>query len=61
MMVFPIILIALMFYWFSTSGHHTSKGVPARNSIDILRERYARGEIEYQEFEEKLKELRKEL
>lgn len=53
MMFFWILLIPLLFYWFSPSEQPVPNRVPTRDALDILRERYARGEIELQEFEER--------
>lgn len=61
MMFFPILIVAVLIYWFLTAEHGASRGISTRGGIDILRERYARGEIEKEEFEERLLELRKEL
>jgi putative membrane protein len=61
MMFFWILLIPLLFYWFNNSGQPTPKSIPTRDALEILRERYARGEIELKEFEERQKELRKDL
>ena len=57
MMFFGIFLIPLFFYWFSRPSYPAANGVSARDAIDILRERYAREEIEFQEFEERQREL----
>lgn len=61
MMFFWILLIPLLFYWFSPSEQPVPNRVPTRDALDILRERYARGEIELQEFEERQRELRRDL
>lgn len=61
MMFFWILVIPLMFYWFSNPGQPAPNSIPTRDALDILRERYARGEIELEEFEERQGELRKDL
>lgn len=58
MMFFWIFLIPLFFYWFSTPGYSSSHQSPRRDALDILRERYARGEIDVSEFEERQRALR---
>jgi putative membrane protein len=60
MMIFWIaIILAIIFFirWlsFSTRAGGTSK--PEDSALDILKKRYARGEINKEEFEEKKKDL----
>jgi putative membrane protein len=58
-----LIIVGLVFFikWLvqSTKGHSSSGGLPDSSSraLDILKERYARGEINKQEFEEKKRDL----
>ena len=55
-----IVLIAVSIRWLSGSGGHATHQGPAekRNTaLDILKERYARGEIDREEFEEKKRHL----
>jgi putative membrane protein len=61
MMILWVLLIPLIFYWFNNPGQPAANNIPTRDALDILRERYARGEIEFKEFEERQRELRKDL
>lgn len=58
MMFFWIFLIPLFFYGFGTPGNQSSYQSPRRDAMDILRDRYARGEIDIAEFEERQRALR---
>ncbi len=50
----PIALvIALVVYWLQTPG----QGAAEKTALDILKERYARGEIGKDEFEQKKRDL----
>ena len=57
-----LIIVGLVFFikWLvqSTKGHPGGGGISSSSrALDILKERYARGEINKQEFEEKKKDL----
>ena len=56
-----ILLIGLIVWgvkvFIDYSGNHKKNNQNNKTAIDILRERYARGEIDKQEFEEHLKLL----
>jgi putative membrane protein len=62
MIVFWVLVIAGLIFlikWLvqnTKSGSHSSSSSPS-SALDILRERYARGEIDKQEFEEKKRDL----
>jgi putative membrane protein len=43
--------------WFAGPWHGDSQPVPGRTPLDILRERFARGEIDKDEFEERRRVL----
>ncbi len=54
------ILVLFFVIWAITKGFNTSNNpsiVEKKSTIDILKERYARGEINKQEFEEKKRVL----
>jgi len=56
---FLIIIAALLFYW-SWGTHAPTRCVQATSTaLDILRERYARGEINDEEFQLRKQELLK--
>ena len=48
--IFPILVIILLFNLFSGKRRYTYFESPRRNPIDILKERYAGGEITREEF-----------
>jgi putative membrane protein len=53
------ILIIIALVWFVTFATRRGSGSPGneKSAQDILKERYARGEIEREEFEQKRKDL----
>lgn len=58
--VIAIIIVAavLLLRWLGGSGHpHASHLPPVKTPLDILKERFARGEIDKQEFEERRRVL----
>jgi putative membrane protein len=61
MIIWPLVLAALVIgvIWFLRSPSHGSAGRQPRSSsaLDILEERYARGEIDRDEFLQKKKEI----
>lgn len=61
MIVIVAVLVAfvvLAVRWIGGWGHDGGAGAPSRDSpIDILKERFARGEIDAQEFEERRRVL----
>jgi putative membrane protein len=57
MMILSIAVIALIVWLIVRSSHHSNAG-PSRSARDILSERYARGEIDSKEYEERLSNLR---
>ncbi len=61
MIIFGVALIVAIFYlskgsW-SFPGNRSQDGSPEASPLDILRKRYARGEINKEEFEQKKKDL----
>jgi putative membrane protein len=57
MMILSIAVIALVVWLIVRSSHHSGVG-PSRSARDILHERYARGEIDSKEYDERLSNLR---
>jgi len=53
MMIVSIAVIALVVWLIVRSSHHSVSG-SSRSARDILSERYARGEIDFKEYEERL-------
>jgi putative membrane protein len=55
-----VVVIVLIVRWIGGTGHpppHTAHGPPGKTALDILKERFARGEIDKEEFEERRKVL----
>jgi putative membrane protein len=52
-----ILLIVLAVRWLGSVGHGSSSGSSGKRAADILRERFARGEIDKTEFEERRRAL----
>ena len=53
-----VAVVILMVRWLGGSGHGTAPHPPpGRTSLDILKERFARGEIDKEEFEERRRVL----
>ena len=58
MMVLWIVLIAVLIYWIIRAAQRGgATGSGQESAIDILKKRYARGEISKEEFEERKKDL----
>jgi putative membrane protein len=55
MMLFPILIIILIFYFFNKNDKN--KNTDNVTPLDILKKRYARGEISKEEFENMKKDL----
>ena len=55
MMLFPILLIIVVFYFFSKNDKNSNS--ENNTPMDILKKRYARGEITKEEFEDMKKDL----
>jgi putative membrane protein len=55
--VLVILGIVILVKWIAGGSSTGSSHPPAKTALDILKERYARGEIDKQEFEEKKRDL----
>ena len=51
------VILALVISRFTWGHRQCRRGWPEKTALDILKERYAKGEIDKQEFEEKKKDL----
>ena len=56
MMLWPILLIGFIIYFFYTKDKE--KNTEKETPLDILKRRYAKGEISKEEFEEMKKDLK---
>ena len=57
-LVILVVVAALLFRWLGDHGHAGMHRTPAgRSSLDILKERFAKGEIDKEEFEERRRVL----
>ncbi|WP_320046365.1 SHOCT domain-containing protein [uncultured Ilyobacter sp.] len=58
MMLFPILIIVLIFYFFNKNDKNDrNNNIENPTPLDILKKRYARGEITKQEFEDMKKDI----
>jgi putative membrane protein len=59
MMIFWVVLTAVIIYWLvhTANRNNNQPSSPSESAIDILKKRYARGEISKEEFEERKKDL----
>ena len=57
MIAVVVVVVVLLTRWFGGSGHGTPFVRSARTPLDILKERFARGEIDQEEFEERRRVL----
>ncbi len=56
MLIFWVLVVVLVF-WLAKEFGRTSESSSRSSTLDILKERYAKGEIDKKEFEEKKKDL----
>lgn len=57
-LVIAVIVVVLIVRWLSGSNQgHSHYAPPAKEPVDILKERFARGEIDKEEFEERRRVL----
>ncbi|MCF8308848.1 MAG: SHOCT domain-containing protein [Bacteroidales bacterium] len=52
-----VILVAFIWVISQAFNKNNKPAAPEKSALDILKERYARGEIDKDEFEEKIKDL----
>ncbi len=52
-----VAVVVLLVRWLGGGGHASHPLAPGRTPLDILKERFARGEIDKQEFEERRRVL----
>ena len=55
--IWVVILILIIWWGWSYLKQNRNTGLPGESALDILKQRYARGEIGKEEFEEKKKNL----
>ncbi|OHE23319.1 MAG: hypothetical protein A3J94_01335 [Syntrophus sp. RIFOXYC2_FULL_54_9] len=56
-MLLIVILIAALVYWLAMEAKSKTKGMSGETPLDILKKRYAKGEITRDEFEKMKKDL----
>jgi putative membrane protein len=56
MFLMPILLV-IQFVWLITGRHHHEAPYNGRQAIDIVKERYARGEITKEQYDQMKKDL----
>jgi len=52
-----VVVVVLVVRWLGGPGHGAAHHPPSRTPLDILKERFARGEIDKEEFEERRRVL----
>lgn len=57
MLIFWIVIIVLLFWLFRSNRHGDHSSGKEKTPLEILKERYAKGEIDKKEFEEKKKDI----
>jgi putative membrane protein len=59
MMIFWVVLIVALIYWVIHTANRSSnqQSLQSESAMDILKKRYARGEISKEEFEMRKKDL----
>ncbi len=57
MILIWLVPIALAIWFFSSMGKRSGQDSPEKTALDILKERYARGEIGKDEFEQKKRDI----
>ena len=56
--IIGIVLVVLIVWFVSRTANRSNPGnTPGKSALDILKERYARGDIDKTEFEERKKDL----
>jgi putative membrane protein len=61
-LVAVVVLVVMLVRWLSGGDRHGARGGPSakRTALDILDERYARGEIEHDDYEERRRRLQEQ-
>ncbi|NIA71213.1 SHOCT domain-containing protein [Pelagibius litoralis] len=52
-----VVLVVLAIRWVSGAGHVAAAGAGRMSALDVLKDRFARGEIDKQEYEERRRVL----
>lgn len=55
-----VVVAVLVVHWLGAGGHGRGTATPRRTPLEILRERFARGEIDKQEYEDRERVLKGE-